>query len=82
MTSHICESFADTRNSINDSQTIYYWRKYETSLECGSQDEHCKSTITGNKTFPRILNAEIHDTRCNNLKNITNIDKQVNVLKY
>lgn len=81
MTSHIFESFADTRNSINDLQLIYYWRKYETSLECGSQDEQRKSTITENNTFPQILNAEIHDTRCNNLKNITNIDKQVNILK-
>lgn len=77
MTSHICEIFAVARNSTNDSQLIYYWRKrkYETCLECGSQDEHCKSIITENITFPQILNAEIHDTGCNNLKHIKNIDK-------
>lgn len=68
MTSHIFESFADTRNIINDSQLIYYWRKYEKCLGGGSQDEHCKSTITKDNTFPNMLNAEIHDTRCNNLK--------------
>lgn len=71
MTSHIFESFADTRNSINDSHLIYNWRNYETCLECGSQEY----LQLKNNTFLKNVNAEIHDTRCNNLKNITNIDK-------
>lgn len=46
------------------------------------QGKRCKSVTTENNTFPQILNAEIHDNRCNNLKNITNMDKQGNVLKH